>query len=215
MKNSSKTSAITQLIKYFDDGNCWPLHLNEQKIRTRGQIVQDDEFPDSEIVLIERHRPILGSSYRFGLPMSAYQTYLMRFRISDDEKVVTALSEKPISVKTNPESMVNDYVNRGTIDFHVEQTAKDQYKIRESVSNSKAIVACLEDAIDFGREIAEQHLDFIYSQLKMEADDLNMSAQETDRLYRELTKSIIAAIDEFVAHAWQLHDESDSEGYLP
>lgn len=211
MKNSPQTSAITRLIKYFDDGNCWPLHLNEQKIRERGQIVQDDEFLDSEIVLIKRHRPILGCSYRRGLPMSAFQTYFMRFRIRNDGKEVTELSEKPISVEADPGSMVDDYINRGTIDFHVEQTANDQYKIHESVSNSKAIVACLEDAIDFGREIAEQHLDFIYGQLKMEADDLNMSAQETDELYRGLTKSIIAAIDEFVAHAWQLHDESDSE----
>lgn len=212
MKNSPHISAISRLIKYFDNGNCWPLHLNEQKILARGQIVQDDEFPDSEIVLIERHRPILGSSYRCGLPMSAFQTYLMRFRIRDDGKVVTALSEKPISVEANPGLMVDDYVNRETIDFHVEQTAKDQYKIRESVSNSTAIVACLEDAIDFGREIAENHLDLIYDQLKMEAADLNMSAKETERLYRELTKSIIAAIDEFVQHAWQLRGESDSEG---
>ena len=120
------------------DAQGWPIDLNSDKLRKRYRITSDSELPGDWIVEIERHRSILGVTYNRGLPMSAFETYKVRYAVNVAEMTVRELSEKTEGVEVNVFQLVNAALSSEVFYPSIAPTMNG-YIVLESVSKEALI----------------------------------------------------------------------------
>lgn len=145
------------LIDHFNKTS-WPINLNEQKVRNRSSVTQDNESGCGQIVEIERHRPIHGAQYAKGLPMAAFETYFMRYAIPESGDNVIELAERSSCVDYDANALADEYTGFERVSLHAIKRG-EKYIILDSVSNDRVIVKTKEEAQRFGQEIADLVID--------------------------------------------------------
>lgn len=85
--------SLKTLIDYFDK-NGWPVGVNEEKLNDRYSISDELYKVGWEVIEIERHRAIMGTTYHKGMPMNAYQTFWMRYAVQAKSEEVEELPER-------------------------------------------------------------------------------------------------------------------------
>lgn len=203
------SQAIDLLVAWFNENSSWPLYVNEQKLRNRASVVRDREFPDFEIVRIERHRPILGAQYTRGMPMDAYTTYYMRFAVKGVGQI-DQLEDEAGESDVDVESLAESATNFENLSLSIDRIAGGRYRISESTSKESADVTNIEEALSFGSEIAEQNSDYISDRLMMEGPELFSDGQLIE-LRKSLELAIKARLEGLIRDLWQERDAEDED----
>ncbi len=71
--------ALTALVEYLDEHAAEFRDDFTRKFRSRAKVIDDPARPETLVFEIERHRGILGTCYKPGVPMSSFITYWPRY----------------------------------------------------------------------------------------------------------------------------------------
>lgn len=157
--------AVDILASKFD-GEGWPLGLDHAKLMNRYQIASDDNYPGRIIVEIERHRSILSAQYTQGLPMSAFETYFMRYAVNVSTSAVQEISERTGGIDIDLDSYVDDELCFEQFSPSIE-FEDGHYKVTESVTNQEELIANQDDLVEFLSTFAAPYCDYFSEQLDM------------------------------------------------
>ncbi len=207
MQNHHET--IERLTNWLEQHG-WPQDVDKMKLLTRASIVRDESYPGCDIVRIERHRPILGTHYTKGLPMTAFDTYYMRYAVHDDGLRIDKLEDQVVECTVDVEGLADSLTGFETLDLQIERLGAGQYRIVDSVGKDAADVSNLDEAITFGDEIAEGFSDYIYETFALEEEG-KFSQTELD----ELTIATVAAVREnvefIIRELWRERDTNQED----
>lgn len=200
---NESTDIINTLAHYFDL-NGWPLHVTKEKMQARNSISRDDALPLWEVVEIERHRPILGTTYTQGLAMDAFQTYYMRYGVNVATSEVKELAERPGQVVIDTSGIVDSELGTGAFDLSIEAVDATNYLIREGVSGEESQVSCLDEVREFVLLLSDPFIESFADTLDREFPDHSQVdvARRTEILssYEEYLKGEMSALAE---SAWE------------
>lgn len=193
---NKSTDILNTLVSYFDL-NGWPLHITMEKLQARSSFSQDDALPLWDVVEIERHRPILGTTYTQGSAMDAFETYYMRYGVNVATSEAIELAERPGKVKINTIGIVDSELSADSFYLSVEAVDATSYLIREGVSGEEAQVTSLDEAREFALSLSESFVDRFSDALDREFPDQSQvdHARRTELLssYEENLKEKISA----------------------
>ena len=82
----SRAHALTAFDEYLDRHGDDLQEGFARKFRSRGEMIDDPERPGCIVFEIERHRGILGTCYKPGVPMSSFITYWPRYAFDPKTK---------------------------------------------------------------------------------------------------------------------------------
>lgn len=200
--------AVDALISWFNKTE-WPLHVNETKIRERAQVTRDEAQPDCSIVSVERHRPMLGAQYIRGLPMSAIQTYFMRYAVPNDGGAVEVLEEIAGEIKVNEFALAEEATSGECLDLRLYRLKNESYRIVEAITNQDTEITTLDEALSFGEEIADQCCDASDFRIELDAKEVLSSGKMAD-LKQEINSCIQERIAALIHELWE--DRHNAEG---
>lgn len=176
-----KNDETIRILTMSFESSGWPLGLSPEKLAKRFHITSDEAHPGCDVVEIERHRGILGAAYVRGAPMSAYETYFMRYAVNTQTGTVRVLPERSCELDIDTEELVEEVFRNGSIELQI-TPASDGYTVSDLVSNDKAFVASEIETLEFVLSFAETFGDYFRERL---TDDTSLS----DERQRELLTS--------------------------
>jgi len=161
----NESEIIKKLTVYFDS-NGWPYDLDHNKLMTRYSVSLDESEPGFAIVKIERHRAICGTTYKKGVPMSAMETYWMRYAIDLSNSEVKELNEISEKITIDIQGFVLEQLDTDGFELYIEPVDEKHYRIIDFVCGVKKIITTFDDAkvfvlgfVDGFVEHFEFHLD--------------------------------------------------------
>lgn len=180
------------------------MDVDHKKLIERYSIV-DAENDNIKIVAIERHRPIAGISYSKGLPMSAYETYQMRYSVNNLTKAVTELDESVQDYQIDIAGIVSEDLSFESFDLKINPTDDDHYEISEYVSNSSKIINSIEEAYEFAGEVTSQFADVFYV-AKLDTIEY-LDANDKLKYLSKYKEELKDQLRENVEKAWKTKDD--------
>ena len=195
-------------------------YLNPEKLRERA--IPTDEIIEGgwKVILVKRHRAILGVSYQEGSPMSCFETYYQRFAIHPEIDDVQELSDKHIDYSIDIGDLVSEHLSElGLIYIASQDEADEDYEdefsdrlmendtaevltgkkryVESSVFGFKEIVTSLEEAKAI---VCSKMIDVHVTYFKEMVSLLEgFSEKETDELVKryqeELEESLIMKVE--------------------
>ena len=201
---------IDALIAFFNS-TTWPLDVDESKLRSRYAIVQDDSWPGFDVVEIERHRAAMGASYRRGLPMSAMQTYYMRYAINRVDLHVRILPERQDEAGPafDVDMLVDEHLSPEGFDLRVTAIDTMHYEIREEITHEKETIADLDEAKEFALSFEDALVERFDDDISMDYPQLDEDKRE--RLSECYKAALHSALKQKAEEAWEERETWDEE----
>lgn len=162
----NKSEIIKKLTDYFDS-NGWPSDLDHNKLMDRYSVSLDESKPGFAIVKVERHRAICGTTYIKGVPMSAMETYSMRYAINLSNPEVKELNEISEEISIDIQGTVSEHLETDKFDLHIEPVDEKRYRISDYVSGVEIIIATFDDAKEFVLEFVDGFVELFEIHLDM------------------------------------------------
>lgn len=181
---------ISTLEKYLVV-NGWPDGLTKKKLLERHRISSDESLPGWSVVTIERHRAILGGVYIPGQPMSAMQTYFMRYAVNGSLSVVNALSEVPEEIDVDMDGLVSTELGWERFGLSIEALDEQRFRLYENISHESEIVSNLEQAKAFVLTLQENYLAYFKEQLGMWVTDERQQKQLLSAYKERMTDALL------------------------
>ena len=196
-----KTEAVEKLIDYFDQ-NGWILGLNAQKIRKRSSLSNEQDRPGWVIVEIERHRATLGTHYTQGAPMSAMQTYWMRYAVHETMDNVKELPNINSEIAFNIEDIVNQELETG-FDIDLEPINSEKYRIYNNISGAEGIVSNIQETKEFALNSIDIEMWSDNFEDNLHSEKISLSEDERKELIIKYKDTLKNQIIEFVKEEWE------------
>ena len=200
----SNDDAVQALVDFFQKTS-WPVYLDERKVRDRCSVIPGNSNGDSLIVEIERHRPILGAEYTKGLGMAAFETYFMRYAVSDSGGGVIELPERSLCMDYDANSLADEYTGYDQISLSVIRKG-DAFVIEDTVTKEQEAVKNIEEAQLFGQSIADAAIESFTEQFDFEPTQC-LTANQRKALIEDVSRAIYDNIEALVKSAWNNPDE--------
>jgi hypothetical protein len=191
---------LKTLINYFDN-NGWPGDVDESKLHERYSISEEPYEKGWDVIEIERHRAILGDTYRKGQPMSAFQTYWMRYAVNPKTKDVKELSERSGEICIDDMSSYVDEILPEECDLSITLLEDGDYLIHDLICNSERIISTIEEAKAFALELVDDLADNFQTRLADEG--LPLSDEQLKQLRDEYTENVRYQIIDSVENLWE------------
>lgn len=200
---SQQATALAELAAHFEKTG-WPYELSREKLWQRGSVVTDADHADCAIVEIERHRAVLGSVYVREQPMSAFETYFMRYRIQGQMGDVTELAERVMPVQINVGALANELLASNVPWFGIMRTARG-YVVQDRISKATELVSSLDRIKGFLADCADECSEYFGESLSRAeppiADALRVA------LEHEYAKILNERFSSMAAELWSARDE--------
>lgn len=193
--------AVDILASKFDSEG-WPLGLDYAKLMNRHQIASDDNYPGRIIVEIERHRSILSAQYTQGLPMSAFETYFMRYAVDVSTSAVQEISERTGGIDIDLDFYVDEELLRDWFSPSIE-FENGRYKATESVSREEALIANQDELVGFLLTFVDPNCEYFLEQLDIHDGLLDEGKKVILLKYREI---LIARLTDIAHDLWNKRD---------
>jgi len=200
---------ITELINFFEKTG-WPFGINYNKFLKRASYTNHPDKSGCFVVEIERHRPILEASYTPGLPMSAFQTYWMRYAVHPETKKVKELPERKGEIYIDIWGIVEEELTNGyNIDLVIEPIGSNKYRIFDYVSNKEKIISTLQEAKTFVLNFSKNFIDFFKDFRFLESEELGISKEQEEKLFSEYKETLKERIVDIAEDLWEKAKKSD------
>lgn len=190
--------AIEILESYFN-AEGWPTDVSQEKLRARHRITVDEAVPECCIVEVERHRGALGATYIPGLPMSSYETYMMRYAVDLLKGTVRELPERIEGLSVSVYALVNEALSYEKFSPSI-QIEENGYVVRESVSRKKMSVADLQDVKRFMDSFVDPILDFYSERFLLQG---GVSAERLKVLNDAFQEALAEALLQRACDLWE------------
>jgi hypothetical protein len=190
------------LISHFDASG-WPMDINLGKLLSRYSLTSDDNRPGWDIVEIERHRPILGTSYVRGLPMDAFETYYMRYAVHVLTPEVTELPERRGKISINVDDIVSNEMSNDMFSLNIEAIDEHKYEIREGTSGENTVISNIDEAKKFCESFLDNNVEYFSDSLHRELAELEFTEEEIKKNLSEYETKMKKALLEKAEDAWQ------------
>lgn len=185
---------------YFED-NDWPPDMDCEKLYERSSLSEEQYKPGWGIVEIERHRAVLGASYSKGQPMTAFQTYWMRYAVHPETGEIEELPDKNGEICINDMSIYVYEVLSELVAISIEPIKNGKYLISEGVKNYEKEISSFKDAMVFALELTvELRGDF---QGLIEDEGLFMPDYQLKQLIDEYQACVRSQIFQTVKDLWE------------
>ncbi len=196
-----------RLEEWFDKFG-WPTQVHRDKFRSRSSMSNEKTEEGWSIVEIERHRSIGGRGYVAGCPMSAYQTYWMRYavppEIGDIKELPERLGEFDISIG----DLISEDTDVEVFDLYIKPTKDGKYLISEAVSSREQVVSSLDEATEFTLGVGQNFANYFRTTLKELAC---LPDEEIDKhlsIYKKEWKDTVFST---VKKLWEERDLNDED----
>jgi hypothetical protein len=187
--------ALDILKNHFDETG-WPVEVTLKKLMDRYRITENED-KNCVTVEIERHRAVLGETYIPGAPMSAYQTYWMRYDVNVQTGEVDYLGEEEGEVSVNIPNLVDSHLSNDCfwLSIEPEDDAPEIYRISEEVIGESILVSDCKEAESFVLSFCPGMVGYFKDRL----DDCDIDLRAIERyveLYEiELRKQLLQKLD--------------------
>ena len=201
---------LTVLIQHFNSTS-WPFDVSESKLRSRSVIVHDEIWPDCDVVEIERHRSTSGTAYTFGLPMSLFQTYYMRYAINRTDSSVQELPERCDEAEpvVDMNALIDEHLSFEKFNLCVEAVDATRYVIRETVCGDKEIITTIDEAKVFALSHADGFVDQFFEDLSMNYPNYD---EDNRRCMIERYEKVLSyALKRKAEDAWELFEKRNND----
>ena len=205
----TKFEPITELITIFEK-NGWPFGINYNKFLERASYTNHPNKPGWFVVEIERHRHILDTGYTPGLPMSAFQTYWMRYAVHPETKKVKELPESKGEIYIGIWGMVEEELTNGySMDLVIEPIGSNKYRILDYVGNEEKVISTLQEAKSFVLNLSKNFISFFKEFRLSEMEELGISKEQREKLFSEYKEALEEKIVDIVENLWEKAKKSD------
>jgi hypothetical protein len=195
--------AIQQMKVYFDQYG-WPLDVDYNKLNNRASLSSETYEPGWTVVKIERHRSILSATYTKGLPMSAFQTYWMRYALNPATGEVRELAEEAGPLVIDVSALVDEELENG-FGLKIEPSGNGKYQVYDNVVGKRAQeVSNVEETIAFALADMQGWSNYFKESLQREE---GIAAEEIDQWVSEHEKYLQAQITEKAQQVWEEREE--------
>jgi hypothetical protein len=199
----SKRNSLDTLVGYLN-ATSWPADVDERKLRDRATVTTDPALPGWDIVEVERHRAILGATYTRGQPMSAFETYFMRFAVQLKDGKVEQLPEREDDLDIDVASLVAEHLSYERFGLTIEAVDETRFLIREDVCGDEEIIGTLEEAIAFSQGLGDSIRDYLNEALDNEfGADGPEDEQTRNQLDRHAEEELAEQLKAKAEKAWR------------
>jgi hypothetical protein len=146
----TRAYALTALDEYLDRHADDLQNGFTRKFHSRAKIIDDPERPGCIVFEIERHRGILGSCYKPGVPLSSFITYWPRYVFDPKTKTLVHLGVIRKSLWTFGASADCEV---GSLLFRFSKNETGRVQVIEKGSNISATVSHVGEAENFAAGI--------------------------------------------------------------
>jgi len=155
--------------------------LSLEKIGNRGYLVKESNSdPRKCIISIERHRAIAGCSYRRGLPMAAFETYLQTFVFDCDTELIQEGEEVHLEYTIDMAALAEEHMFDWRHHVVIVDPRTGMRRVNESCTSWSFETDSLQDARDrIDDHIRSLYYDYIF-------ENIGMSDDERDEYTRRL-----------------------------
>lgn len=198
---------ITELINFFEK-NGWPLSINNNKLLERASYTNYPNKSGCFVVEIERHHPILETGYTPGFPMSAFQTYWLRYAVHPETKKVKKLTESKGEIYIGICGIVEEELEDGMA-LVIEPIGSNKYRILDYVVNETKVISTLHEAKSFALNLSKNYADFFKEFRLLESEELGISKEQEEKLLSEYKEELKEQIVKIVENLWEKAKKSD------
>jgi hypothetical protein len=192
---------LLDILDAYFENNGWPWDMNSEKLYDRSSLSEEHHKEGWGIIEIERHRSILGASYRKGQPMAAFHTYWMRYAINPETGEVEALPDKDGEICIDDIDSLVDEVLEESYDISIELIKSGKYLISDMVSKSEAVISTFDEAKTFSLEVATKIGDSF--QMLINDEGLSIPDEQLKQLADEYKACVKLRILANVKKLWQ------------
>lgn len=194
---------ITELTNFFEK-NGWPLSINNNKLLERASYTNHPNKPGWFVVEIERHRHILGTGYTPGLPMSAFQTYWMRYAVHPETKEVKKLPERKGEIYIDIWGMVEEELTNGySMELVIEPIGSNKYRIFDCVGKKEKVTSTLQETKTFALNLSKKFINYFKEFRLSEMEELGISKEQKEKLFSEYKEALEEKIIDIVENLWE------------
>lgn len=176
------TRSILEILVVHFNNSSWPPYLNRDKLSERSSVLEYPKRPGWHLVKIERHQAAFGATYQKGLPMTAYQTYYMRYAVNQTTGEVEELPATYEDVDIEDfdlKGLIDEYLKE-TNDLSIESTDDGKYQIRDRTTKENITVSTWKEAENFakkkGIETADDYVFYLGETTEISKDQLEKIA---------------------------------------
>jgi hypothetical protein len=157
--------ALDILENHFDETG-WPVDVTRKKLMDRYRIT-DNKDKNAVTIEIERHRAVLGETYIPGAPMSAYQTYWMRYDVNVQTGEVDYLDEEEGKITANIPDLVDSHLSNDYfwLSIEPEDDTPGIYRISELVMKEAVLVSDCKEAESFVLSLCPRMVEYFKDHL--------------------------------------------------
>ena len=189
--------ALTALDEYLDRHGADLQDGFTRKYRSRAEMIEAPERPGCIVFEIERHRGILGTCYKPGVPMSSFITYWPRYAFDPGTKTLDHLGVIRKSEWTFGASADCEV---GSLAFRFSKTGAGRVRVVEKGSNRSATASCLGEAESFAASIIGA-----WNMDRYAAEAADVLAPEQPQAYiSAVRRELEAAAQRRLADYWEL-----------
>lgn len=184
------------ILKNHFDKTGWPVEVTLKKLMDRYHIT-DNEDKNCVTVEIERHRAVLGDTYIPGVPMSAYQTYWMRYDVNVQTGEVDDLGEQEGEITVNISDLVDRHLSFDYfwLSIEPEDDTPEIYRISEEVIGESILVSDCKEAESFVLSFCPGMVEYFKNSLSDQDIDRRTIERYVELYEKELRKQILQKLD--------------------
>lgn len=174
--------------------------LDSLKAFNRATLVTDDDGSGLSLFDVERHRGVLGAQYVKGVPLSAFETYWMRFAFDPATGHRKELEQvRPSEYSVDAAALADEWSFESERSFSFEPVDEGYWEARELTSGAEGTVRDEGDVRAFGRASARPTDVRDYFEMVLGEDVADGLASEADALARHLRD----AAEEEAVQVWR------------
>jgi hypothetical protein len=150
----AEEKSLSPVVEYLEEigGEDISTGLTPQKIWDRAILIDDPERPDCIVFEVERHHPILGTTYSPGSPMAAFETCWPIYSFNSKTKTIEVVGEnRPAEVDIDHSWVADSWV--GDVSFDFSPAKNGQHICREMQSGEESLVRNIKEVEEFAKSI--------------------------------------------------------------
>jgi len=155
----AEEKSLSPVVEYLEeiDGEDISTGLTPKKIWERATLIDDPERPDCIVFEVERHHPILGTTYSPGSPMDAFETCWPIYSFNPTMKTIEEIGEnRPSEVDLDHYGVAESWV--GNVSLNFSPAENGQHRCRDDFTKKESLVRNIKEVETFAISVLNDGL---------------------------------------------------------
>ncbi len=155
----AEEKSLSPVVEYLEEigGEDISTGLTPKKIWDRAILIDDPELPDCIVFEVERHHPILGTSYSPGSPMAAFETCWPIYSFNPKTKTIEEIGEnRPSEVDINHSGVAESWVEE--VSFNFSPAENGQHRCWDDFTKMESLVRNIKEIETFAISVLNNGL---------------------------------------------------------